>query len=42
MISHLENSVFAVMLVTDSEQLAVLFTRPKTQLDFGHELVSVE
>lgn len=30
------------MLVTDSEQLTVLFTRPEPQLDFCHELVGVE
>lgn len=41
-ISNLENGVFAVVLVTDSEQLSVLFARPEPQLDFGHELVGVE
>lgn len=41
-ISHLKYRVFSVVLVADSEQLAVLFARPEPQLNFGHELVGVK
>lgn len=39
---YLENGVLSVVLVTDSEQFAVLLARSEPQLNLGHELVGVK